>query len=117
MTASRQQVIDFLGEFKHLIELNRFHFVQRLESNKTIVTLGLTKNNARRELLSLSVSDFSSGPTQDREIAAQEFWIFGKELRGIEAYIKLKIYEVNGIHYAKCVSFHEAEFKMKHPFQ
>ncbi len=117
MGTSQQQVSDFLNKFKALVTQRRFHFVQRLATNKIALSLGLTETIAKQELLNLSVIDFSSGPIQDRDIPSQDFWIFGKEINGCEVYIKLKIYTVNGDEYAKCVSFHEAEFTMKYPFQ
>jgi len=114
---SQQQVSDFLNEFKALVAQRRFQFIQRLETNKTALSLGLTKTNAIQELLNLSVADFSSGPTQDRNMPTENFWIFGKEINGCEVYIKLKIYSINSNQYAKCVSFHEAEYAMKYPFR
>ncbi|MDX9991095.1 MAG: hypothetical protein RBS68_03500 [Anaerolineales bacterium] len=117
MGTSPQQVSDFLNQFKALVTQRRFHFVQRLTTNKTALSLGLTETIAKQELLNLSVIDFSSGPSEDRNMPGENFWIFGKEINGCEVYIKLKIYTVSGVEYAKCVSFHEAEYTMKYPFQ
>lgn len=117
MGTSQQQVSDFLNKFKYLVTQRRFQLIPRLETNKTALSLGLTKTIVEQELLNLSVVNFSSGPREDRNMPGENFWIFGKEINGCEVYIKLKIYTVNGNEYAKCVSFHESEYTMRYPFQ
>jgi len=116
LSTSQKQVSEFLGELKKLIAQKRFFFVPRLETNKSVLSLGLTIENAIQELLNLSVINYSAGPQQDRNMSSENIWIFGKEINGCEVYIKLKIFSVNGIQYGKCISFHEAEFAMKYPF-
>ncbi len=115
LAASKQQVSTFLNEFKSLIARNCFQFVQRLETNKTAISLGLTSELAKREILNLSVVDYSSGPETDKDRPG-DLWIFGKEINGCEVYIKLKIYTVGATKYAKCISFHEANYSLSHPF-
>lgn len=115
MTTSQHQVSTFLNEFKSLMEKKRFQFVQRLETNKTAISLGLTNELAEREILNLSVVDYSSGPEPDNDRPG-DVWVFGKEINGCDVYIKLKIYTAGTIKYAKCISFHEANYSLKHPF-
>jgi hypothetical protein len=115
LATSKQQVSTFLNEFKSLIARNSFQFVQRLETNKTATSLGLTNELAKREILNLSVVDYSSGPEADRDKPG-DVWVFGKEINGCEIYIKLKIYTVGTTKYAKCISFHEADYYLNHPF-
>ena len=116
LATSKQQVSTFLNEFKSLITRNCFQFVQRLETNKAAISLGLTNELAKREILNLSVVDYSSGPDADK-VRPGDVWIFGKEINGCEVYIKLKIYVVGVTKYAKCISFHEADYSLNHPFK
>ena len=116
MTTSKQQVSTFLNEFKLLVARNCFQFVHRLETNKAAISLGLTNELAKREILNLSVVDYSSGPEVDKDRPG-DVWIFGKEINGCEVYIKLKIYTVGTNKYAKCISFHQAEYSLNHPFK
>jgi len=44
-------------------------------------------------------------------------WEFGKNIEGKEVYIKLKIAEIAGKKYAKCISFHRAKFPMCYPLK
>lgn len=117
LAATKQQVILFLNEFKFLIERNNFHFVPRLDQNKTVISIGLTKKQAKRELLNLSLIDYSSGPKADKDQSGEDIWIFGKEINRHEVYIKLRIYVVNGVRNAKCISFHEADDALRYPYK
>lgn len=117
MIASESQVSSFLKELKMIATSGSgLYIVPRPETNVTIINLGLTKKTVEIEILSLSTINYSSGPTKDRDRPG-ELWIFGKEINGYEIYIKLKIFEINGMKIAKCISFHEAEFPLSYPFQ
>lgn len=116
-TTSMQQVNDFLRELKGIMTTGqRLVIIPRPPNNSTFLSLGLTKKVVELEILSLSVIDYSSGPSPDRDVAG-EIWIFGKEINGHEVYIKLKIANINGSKIAKCISFHEAEFPLHYPFK
>ena len=44
-----------------------------------------------------------------------EMWVFGKDIRGREVYIKIMISGLSG--QTICISFHIAESPMKYPFK
>lgn len=114
---SKSKANSFLKEFKEIITSGRgLVIIPRAETNATITMLGLTRKTVKIEILGLSVIDYSSGPSPDRDRAG-DIWIFGKEIHGHEIYIKLKIAKVRDIKIAKCISFHEAEFSLKYPFK
>lgn len=116
-TASIPQANNFLREFKEIITTgSRLVIIPRPPNNTTIIMLGLTQRTIELEILGLSVLDYCSGPSQDRDLPGK-VWIFGKEINGHEIYIKLKIAQVNDTKIAKCISFHEAEFSLKYPFK
>jgi hypothetical protein len=110
-------IAKFLMEFKALLGTGRnFYFVERPERNSTLLDLGLTWTNFKKELLGLSVTDYYSGPEPDRDRKG-EVWMFGKEINGREIYIKLKIVDLGTEKLAKCLSCHEANQPINYPFR
>jgi hypothetical protein len=95
--------------------------VPRLARSKTPLELGLTEQNCRDVIDSLTVENYSNGPDDDRDRPGTgKIWTFGSEVSGVEVYIKLKVFEVRrGIMVetcAKCLSFHRAERSIRYPF-
>lgn len=87
----------------------------RPKNNETVKKLGLTKKNIEDIILALTEDNYYKGPKQDDRNPNQQIWEFGKEIDGIEVYIKLSIATVNKIQIAKCISFHEAEYPLSYP--
>ncbi len=107
----------FLKEFKKLAVVNEEDiFVDRTEYEKGFIELGITKDIAFQEVLSLSIEDYCKGPEADRDRPG-EVWEFGIDIDGMGVYVKLKIAEINGKKYAKCISFHKAQFPQYYPFK
>ncbi len=111
-----QQIRDFLLEFKEIVSKQGIYLVPRNETNATLGYLGLTRKIAKDIFLSLSVANYSKGPEEDTDRGG-ELWIFGKEIKGEEVYIKLKVTSVNGSKIAKCISFHIAVRALNYPFR
>ena len=86
------------------------------KNQDTLIQLGLTRRNLVDELISLSIIYYCSGPEPDDQRQTDVLWIFGKVIEGVEIYIKLKIFTVDGKDYVKLISFHRAEFPVKHPY-
>jgi len=89
---------------------------QENENLASLLGLGLTKKNAEHEILSLSVSHYCSGPDPDQDREGN-IWVFGKNIRESEVYIKLKIAGVDGVKIAKCISFHIAKCPLGYPLK
>jgi len=107
----------FLKEFKRLAAASSVDiFVDRVAYKDAFTELGLSKMIAFQELLSLSIEHYCSGPEPDKDRPGS-VWEFGKNIEGIEVYIKLKIAEIGGAKYAKCISFHKAKFSQCYPFK
>lgn len=106
----------FLKEFKHLISAKKFYVVGRLENQHFLADLGLTKEDRKDLILSLTIEDYCSGPEPDKDQAG-EIWVFGKEVAGQEIYIKLKIPDTGSQKIAKCISFHVATYPLKYPYR
>jgi len=88
--------------------------VPRKSIRPTLLKLGLTKQNVEEILLSLSVKDYCKGPEDDRDRPG-ELWFFGKNIKGCDIYIKLKVACIDGSKIAKCISFHEAKWPLEYP--
>lgn len=112
----KQAVAVFLGEFKFIATKRRIDVIPRKENRDALLGLGLTERNREEEILSLSVQDFCNGPEADRDRPGF-IWEFGKEIRGREVYIKLKIAETSSGKIAKCLSFHEARYPQCYPLR
>ena len=109
----REKVKQFLLGFKEIASRKGVIFIRRADSLETLRFLGLTKANLEESLLSLSVGDYCEGPHLDHS-GIGEVWIFGKILKGIEVYIKLKIIDPEAV---KCISFHISKCPLSYPFK
>jgi len=108
-------VRQFLDEFKALIFEKRFVVTDRVKNKEALLQLGLTAKQREEIILSLSLLDYCSGPIKD-EYKAGYYWVFGKQIDGVEIYIKLKIAGQSGEQYAICFSFHKSEWPLRYPF-
>lgn len=113
----RHQILIFLKEFKELMDLCNYGVKEHLKNLHTLIGLGITTRIRDEIILSISLEDFSSGPTPDAYHPGN-YWVFGKDLDSIEIYIKLKIVTDNhGNDFAVCMSFHPSEYPMKYPLR
>ena len=113
----RLQVFCFLRDFKENLLQNRAYFYKHQKNLETLIELGLTCRDQDEILLSLQLEDYSSGPEPDMYHSGQVFWVFGKQIEGVELYLKLKIVSQAGEEYAVCISFHAAEYPLEYPFR
>jgi len=114
---SVEAVVQFLRELKLIITTGRgLDLIPRAENNATIIQLGLTQRDVIDVILALSVVDYCAGPKPDLDRPG-EVWEFGKDIDGCEVYIKLKIGEVGKTRIAKCISFHQADYSLRHPYR
>jgi len=90
--------------------------VNRLDHQRSLAGLGLTREACKIEILGLSVTDYCKGPQPDKDRPG-DIWVFGREIEGREIYIKLKMAKVGSHKIAKCISFHAAERPLCYPFK
>jgi hypothetical protein len=113
----RKLIANFLNEFKKIAASGRgIDFIPRSKNLESLLMLGLTRKNAKEEILNLAVTNYCGGPEPDKDKPG-EIWEFGKSIEGIEVYIKLKIAQVGKEKIAKCISFHPAEFPLCFPLR
>ena len=108
-------VRQFLTELKALIYEKGLIVKDHVKNRDSLLELGLTGKQREEIVLSLSVSDYNSGPIKD-EYKPGYYWVFGKQIDRFEVYIKLKIAEQPGAEHAICLSFHKAEWTLNYPF-
>ena len=79
--------------------------------------LQLELSHLQRELIvkSLQVQDYVEGPVVDELNRMGEMWIFGKDVKDQEIYIKITLGYENG--QTICISFHIAEHPLSYPFK
>lgn len=61
---------------------------------QALADLNLTAEQRKEIILHLTPEDYIEGPVTDRDRGGEDIWIFGKQVRGEEVYIKLKLFEV-----------------------
>lgn len=114
---TKDQVVLFLTEFQRIASAKGVVLIPRDKTIQGLIDLGITKAIALNELMSLTCQEYVSGPVSDSDPAyTGDVWIFGKTINRIPAYIKLKIEVKGGCEFAKCLSFHPAEYAMRFPF-
>ena len=113
--ATRAEVELFLERWRNACKV-AVDFVPREKNIETLIELRMTKEQAKQSLRGLSVENYVSGPEKDESVQKGELWVFGLEIGGREIYIKVKVYQANGLECAKCVSFHIAERSLRYPY-
>lgn len=114
MDELKQKIRKFLMEFKEIVLKRGLDVIPRKENIDALAELGLTRKNRVDEIMILSVEDYCSGPEPDNDRPGY-VWIFGKQINGINVYIKLKTAEAGEQKIAKCLSFHKAQYPLCFP--
>ena len=114
---SPAEVEAFLREFHARMKVWRVVFRDdRAKNMEALVVLGMVPKARERILAELTEMDFSEGPMKDTLNSGPELWVFGKELKEHEVYIKVTLgFEQSGPVF--CISFHPSEHAMTFPFQ
>ena len=117
-TDPREPVIEFLLDAKRAVQAGDDSWIvlSRPKNIETVAALEFTMEDVKREILSLSVTDYCSGPMDDSEIRG-EVWIFGKAISDKEVYIKLKLWSDKTGKRLRVLSFHWAEKLLIYPFK
>ena len=114
--ATREQVEAFLVRLKEKIQV--FDIVFRDDRGKnlqTLATLEITPIYRKQVILNIDPEDYSEGPIVDTLNKVGEMWVFGKDVKGHEVYIKITLGFPNNS--TICISFHLAEHPMNYPFR
>ena len=80
-----------------------------------MLELEITNVYAQQVLNNLEATDYSSGPEEDVVYMGQPMWIFGRQVKNREVYIKISMGSPQ--ERVLCISFHIAEHPMSYPFK
>ena len=113
---SEVEVQKFLEQFNAKVTIFGIIFRDdRPKNREALQQLDITP--LQRELIvkNLQVQDYVEGPIIDLLNQQGEMWVFGKDVKGREVYIKITLGYQNG--QTICISFHIAEHPMQYPFK
>ena len=114
--ASKQEVETYLKGLKVKMEIFGILFLDdRGKNQQALHDLEFSPAKRKEIIRSLKVEDYSQGPLDEKMRGILPMWVFGKQVKKKEAYIKVSMgIENNG---AVCVSFHIAEHPMNYPLK
>ena len=116
LMATKEQVEDFLKRLKEKIKV--FDIIFRDDRGKnlqTLATLEITPTYRKKVILNIEPEEYSEGPIVDTLNKMGEMWVFGKDVKGHEVYIKITLGQPNNS--TICISFHIAEHPMTYPLK
>ena len=87
----------------------------RPKNRAALVQLELSHLQRELVIKSLQVQDYVEGPVVDELNKMGEMWVFGKDVKGHEIYIKITLGYENG--QTICISFHIAEHPLVYPYK
>jgi hypothetical protein len=118
---TRQQVAQFLNDFKAAMSLGFVRWLERSAEGKTHLTgLNINRNQAIEYLLALTPDNYCRGPDPDDFEPSREVWIFGCDVEGVAAYIKLTLQpdpRRRSVVWGLIWGFHKAEYPLKFPLR
>ena len=110
------EVKAFLEQFNVKAQVFGIRFRDdRGKNSETLLLLDITPLQREVIVKNLLVQDYVEGPVIDELNKSGEMWVFGKDVKNREVYIKITL------GYEKCqticISFHLAEHPLKYPFK
>jgi hypothetical protein len=114
--AKEQEVERFLREFKEKMKVWDVIFRDdRMKNAKALLNMELCPIDRKKILENLKPNDYSEGPLEETLYGGSDMWVFGKEVKLNEVYIKITMgFPGKNV---ICISFHISEQKMNYPFK
>ena len=113
---SKEEVELFLSRFNQKVKVFGLLFRDdRGKNMQTLLELEITPKYREDIITHLSPVDYVDGPVEDTLHKMGEMWIFGKEVKGRDVYIKISTGMSNSG--AICISFHIAERHIRYKFK
>ncbi len=106
MPASETEFKEFIEKFRTLWP-PPCYVSKRPKNESCLLTLGITENHRKNEIMSLGYKHYDKGPEPDDDGTSGDIWCFIKKIKGKDIYIKLKIWGNREKNNAKCISFHQ----------
>lgn len=116
MKSIRNDIETFLAEFKQKMKIWDIVFRNdRQKNTQALIDLEITPAQRRAVIEKLVAEDYSEGPLPDTLNRLSPMWVFGKQVKQQEVYIKITMGTLNCP--VICISFHLAEHPMKYPLK
>lgn len=113
---TKEDVQNFLDQFHAKMKVFDILFRDdRGKNQKALEELEIKPSYRKVVIESLTVEDYVEGPVVDRINKLGDMWVFGKDVKGRDVYIKIMISEHGG--QTICISFHLADFPLKYIFK
>ncbi|MCF0190129.1 MAG: toxin [Marinilabiliaceae bacterium] len=113
---TKEQVESFLNELHTKMKIFGIIFRDdRAKNRETLEQLNIVPSFRRVVIENLKTEDYVQGPVVDELNRLGEMWVFGKDVRGREIYIKVQIAVTTS--QTICISFHFAEHPLVYPFK
>jgi hypothetical protein len=106
----------FLNDFKLKMQFMDIVFLNNRAKNvQTLAVLEIPVKKQKQIIEELEVKDYSEGPIEDTNFVGSPLWVFGKNVKGYELYIKISMGMPN--RNTLCISFHISEFPINYPLK
>lgn len=113
---TKEDVEKFLNNFYLKVKIFGIRFRDDREKNRNaIFDLEISPRLRETVVMSLEWKDYSEGSIIDELNNHGEMWVFGKDVKGTEVYIKITMGAPNTN--TVCISFHKAEYPMSYPLK
>ena len=114
--ATIEAVKAFLDQFNIKAQVFGIRFRDDRPKNREAMSqLEITPMQREVIVKSLKAEDYVEGPVIDALNKEGEMWVFGKDVKGREVYIKITLGYENG--QTICISFHIAEHPLEYPLK
>ena len=113
---TKEEVQAFLNQFHAKMKIYGILYRDdRGKNQKTLEELEIVPSFRKVVIENLEVEDYVQGPVVDQLNRLGEMWVFGKDVKGREVYIKIMLGGVNC--QTICISFHIAEHPLQYAFK
>ena len=113
---AKEDVEVFLKQFHQKLKVFNIIFRDdRGKNTQTLADLEITPKYREIIIKGIKFEDYSQGPIVDTLNYMGDMWVFGKDVKGQEVYIKISLGQNNS--QTICISFHISEYRMKYPFK
>lgn len=114
--ATREDVERFLNTFQEKLRIfNIIYRDDRGKNTEALAELEITPTFRVNVIKDIVPEDYSEGPIVDILHKFGEMWVFGKDVKKQEVYIKISLGHPNSA--TICISFHKAERPLKYPLK
>ena len=114
--ATKADIKIFLQDFHQKMKVFDIIFRDDRGKNKqTLADLDIRPTERRHAIENLIADDYCEGPLKEQLYHSADMWIFGKQIKNNEVYIKITMGNPNTS--VICISFHIADHPLHYPLK